>query len=178
MAPRVVQRRNLAPRSVTAGTLHNYKLYFTHIGGYGSIEYRPEDTTRPDVYGVVLDLTQEEMKSLANTEQGYDVVPVVVTGPDGRRFSCKAFSSNWSVRLFQETLPTEDYIGKLQEGSKIHELPAEYQAWLHSIEGRPAMAPSGEEHEVLASPASYIAMGFSAALFVGACMLFVGPPRR
>lgn len=33
MAPRVVQRRNLAPRSVTAGTLHNYKLYFTHIGG-------------------------------------------------------------------------------------------------------------------------------------------------
>lgn len=115
--------------------------------GYGSIEYRPEDTTRPDVYGVVLDLTQEEMKSLANTEQGYDVVPVVVTGPDGRRFSCKAFSSNWSVRLFQETLPTEDYIGKLQEGSKIHELPAEYQVRCYMLQQRPHVSKLLSMHE-------------------------------
>lgn len=33
MAPRVVQGRNLAPRSAKPAVLHNYKLYFSHIGG-------------------------------------------------------------------------------------------------------------------------------------------------
>lgn len=77
----------------------------------------------------MLDLSQEEMKSLANTEQGYDVRSVVVTDAEGKRYAAKVFMSNWSVRLFQETVPTQDYIGKLQEGARIHELPAEYQVW-------------------------------------------------
>ena len=33
MAPRVVQGRNLAPRSAKPAVLHNHKLYFSHIGG-------------------------------------------------------------------------------------------------------------------------------------------------
>lgn len=95
--------------------------------GYASIEYRPEDDTRPDVHGVVLDLTQEEMKSLAAIETGYDMRKVIVTGADGNQYAAKAFMSNWSVRLFNETLPTQDYIGKLQEGAQVHDLPADYQ---------------------------------------------------
>ena len=52
------------------------------------------------------------------------------------------------------------------------------QAWLHGIEGRSGVAPREGGEELVASPASFIAMGFSAALAVGAFMLFVGPPRR
>jgi hypothetical protein len=97
------------------------------VSGYATVEYRPGDASRPDVHGVMLDLSQEEMQTLANTEAGYDVRDVVVTGTGGKRYAAKTFMSNWSVRLFEETSPTQDYIGKLQEGARIHELPAEYQ---------------------------------------------------
>lgn len=91
------------------------------------MEYRPEDTTRPDVHGVLLDLSQEEMDSLADIEKGYDVNTVVVTDPEGQRYEAKVFQSNWSVRLFEEGAPSQDYIGKLREGAEVHELPTEYQ---------------------------------------------------
>lgn len=179
MAPRVVLKRKLYPTSATPATLNNHKLYFNHIGGYGSIEYRPEDSTRPDVHGVVLDLSEDEMKVLADIETGYNVREVIVTGDEGQRYVAKAFVSNWSVRLFQETVPTEDYIGKLREGAQFHKLPEEYQAWLQSIEGRENMMDTSGDHDsAFASPASFLAAGFSAALFIGACALLVGPPRR
>jgi hypothetical protein len=76
---------------------------------------------------VLLDLSQEEMALLANIEQGYDVHSVVAIDAAGKSYAAKTFMSNWSVRLFQETLPTLDYIEKLREGARIHELPAEYQ---------------------------------------------------
>jgi hypothetical protein len=33
MAPRVIDRRGLKPKAALPGSLHNYKLYFQHIGG-------------------------------------------------------------------------------------------------------------------------------------------------
>jgi hypothetical protein len=79
------------------------------------------------VHGVLLDLSQEEMKKLANIEQGYDLRSVVAVDAEGTSYAAKAFISNWSVRLFQETVPTEDYIEKLREGARHHNLPTEYQ---------------------------------------------------
>ena len=74
---------------------------------------------------------------------------VVVTDPAGVRYPCKAFTSNWSVRLFKETMPTEDYIGKLQEGSRVHELSEEYQARCPALLCAATTAPVDHELIVL-----------------------------
>lgn len=95
--------------------------------GYGTIEYRPDDNSRPDVQGVVLDLSQEDMDRLTVTEGGYDVKDIVVTGPDQTSYRAKVFITNWSVKLFTESAPTHDYIGKLRAGAQEHNLPARYQ---------------------------------------------------
>lgn len=100
---------------------------------YGTIEYRPDDDTRPDVHGVVLDLSEEEMKRLAAIEGGYDIKDVLVTGDDGTRYRSKAFVTNWSVRLFDEGKPTHDYIGKLRTGAQQHSLPPEYQVCTNTL---------------------------------------------
>eukprot|EP00892_Ulva_mutabilis_P009562 jgi/Ulvmu1/6979/UM033_0037.1 len=172
MAQSVVQRRALKPRSAVPGTVRNYKLYFQHIGAYGTIEYRPDDTTRPDVHGVVLDISEAEMRRLAGIEGGYDVKDVVVTTGDGTRYRAKAFITNWSVRLFDEGLPTHDYIGKLRAGAEHHSLPAEYQDWLNGIKSRGYQQTTRSQ---LTSPSTYIAVGFSAALFSGAMAILVRP---
>lgn len=95
--------------------------------GYATIDYSPEDISRPDVHGVVMDLSNDEMKRLTAMEAGYDVKDVVVTSLDGTRYHSKAFTSNWSVRLFEESAPTHDYIGKLLSGAEYHSLPTQYQ---------------------------------------------------
>lgn len=95
--------------------------------GYATIDYRPDDSSRPDVHGVVMDLSTEEMKRLAAMEGGYDLKDVVVASPDGTRYHSKAFTTNWSVRLFEESAPTHDYIGKLRSGAEHHSLPNQYQ---------------------------------------------------
>jgi hypothetical protein len=207
-------------------------FHHTHaVAGYGTIEYRPEDQSRPDVHGVLLDLSKDEMKALAMIEGGYDVLDVTVNGPDGQRFKAKAFTSNWSVKLFRETRPTHDYIKKLREGAEIHNLPTTYQVrpptsmlvfwhttcfcavspcvqhldfcllllilqmqtdllsitshrdmvrtlqeWLEGIESR-SLTEQDENEESFTSPASYLAIGFSALLFVGAVGLLAGPRR-
>lgn len=172
LAPQVTSRRDLKPRSAVAGTVRNHKLYFQHIGGYATIEYRPDDVSRPDVHGVVMDLSNDEMKRLTAMEGGYDVKDVVVTSPDGTRYHSKAFTTNWSVRLFKDTAPTHDYIGKLRSGADHHSLPAQYQDWLNGIESRGLQETTEKQ---VTSPSTYIATGFSAMLFTAAVALLVRP---
>ena len=95
--------------------------------GYGTLDYRPADTSRPDVQGVIHDLSDAEMRSLALTETGYDVRDVLVDTGDGVTVLARAFFSNWSVRLFRETLPTKLYIGKICSGAADFGLTDEYQ---------------------------------------------------
>ena len=100
--------------------------------GYASIEYAPRNTSRPDVEGVVHDLSREEFKRLQQTEGGYDVRDVFVSTAPGETTVAQAFVTNWSVRLFKETLPTKTYIGKLRTGASEFGLSAEYQVCPHS----------------------------------------------
>lgn len=95
--------------------------------GYATIEYRPADDSRPDVCGLVMDLSKADMDRLSMMEAGYGVKDVHVTDADGTQWSCKAFVTDWSVRLFEEGLPTHDYIGKLRSGAEAFDLPAHYQ---------------------------------------------------
>jgi hypothetical protein len=97
------------------------------LAGYGNIEYKPADISRPDVHGVVHDLSQSEFNALARMEGGYDVRTVHVACSDGETLQAQAFTSNWSVRLFQETAPTALYINKICAGAEVFGLSARYQ---------------------------------------------------
>lgn len=66
-----------------------------HLAGYGNIEYKPADTSRPDVQGVVHDLSPAEFKALTLMESGYDVRTVHVACGDGETLQAQAFTSNW-----------------------------------------------------------------------------------
>lgn len=74
-----------------------------------------------------MDLSEAEMKRLSAMELGYDVRDVIVTAADGTGYRSKAFITEWSVRLFEESAPTHDYIGKLRAGAEQFNLPSKYQ---------------------------------------------------
>jgi gamma-glutamylcyclotransferase (GGCT)/AIG2-like uncharacterized protein YtfP len=99
-----------------------------HAAGYGTIQYRPDDVSRPDVHGVILELSNKEMDFLDTIEGGYDLREVSVSTSDGEVYQAKAFISNWSTTLFDETRPTKDYITKIRDGALANGLPQEYQA--------------------------------------------------
>jgi hypothetical protein len=101
--------------------------------GYGSIEYSPADESRPDVEGVLHDLSEREMRRLAFTEGGYDVRDVLVETADDVTVQAKAFKSNWTVRLFHETQPTRLYIRKICSGAADFGLSAAYQVCLDTL---------------------------------------------
>jgi hypothetical protein len=70
------------------------------------------------------------MVGLRLTEAGYDVIDVVVVGEDGQRIKAQAFSTNWTLRLFEEVPPSVDYISKIRVGAEFHKLPDHYQVRL------------------------------------------------
>ena len=51
--------------------------------GFGTIEYRPNDTGRPDVHGMILDISATEMERLGDAEQGYMMQDVAVLAETG-----------------------------------------------------------------------------------------------
>jgi hypothetical protein len=95
--------------------------------GYGNIEYRPGQQDRPDVEGVLHDISAEEMRKLNFIEGGYDVRKVFVSTAENETAEAEAFMSNWSVRLFKETKPTAQYITKIRAGAEAFDFSPEYQ---------------------------------------------------
>lgn len=96
--------------------------------GYGDIAYRPNDTSRPDVQGAVLDLSESELARLRSIELGYAMRPVTVVGADGTTlYQAQAFVTDWWFRAFQECRPTARYIGVIRAGAEYVGLSAEYQ---------------------------------------------------
>jgi hypothetical protein len=103
---------------------HTSDLYHA---GYGNIEYRPGEQDRPDVEGVLHDISVEEMRKLNFIEGGYDVRKVFVSTAENEMAEAQAFMSNWSVRLFEEAKPTAQYIGKIRAGAEAFNFSPEYQ---------------------------------------------------
>jgi hypothetical protein len=95
--------------------------------GYGNIEYGPGQQDRPDVEGVLHDISAEEMRKLTLNEGGYDVGKVLVTTAEKEIVEAQAFMSNWSVRLFEETKPTALYISKIRAGADAFNFSPDYQ---------------------------------------------------
>ena len=77
--------------------------------------------------GVLHELPTAEMRTLSFIEGGYDVRDVLVECGDSSVAQAKAFMINWSARLFEESVPTKDYIRKLRSGAADFGLSDEYQ---------------------------------------------------
>lgn len=94
--------------------------------GFGTIEYRPADTT-PDVHGVVLDITVEELAAILSTQTGYALQDVAVLAETGDVYISKTLMSLPGYRLPQEAQPMAEYMAKIRQGAQFHNLPAAYQ---------------------------------------------------
>ena len=168
----------------------------THAG-YATILQR-KCSARPDVAGVLYELSTAEMWALAAMEAGYDVETVRVDAGSGVAYEAQAFVTNWSLRLFDEAPPSQRYIGLIREGAEHHRLPAEYrvrgssadthlqavsppshtsaplQAWLGQVE---VMFDPKREPRYFATPSGYLAAAAVSALFAGVTSLLVRPRR-
>lgn len=133
LTPAFRESRGVNSLQIIPGRVSNFKLMFQHQGGYGTIDYRPNDTARPDVHGVVLEISSQDMERLGDREQGYMVQDVAVLAETGDLYISKAFMSHISWRLPQEVRPPAEYLNSLQQGARLHNLPMEYQAWLQRI---------------------------------------------
>lgn len=96
--------------------------------GFGTIEYRPADTT-PDVHGVVLDITVEELAAILSTQNGYALQDVAVLAETGDVYISKTLMSLPGYRLPQEAQPMAEYMAKIRQGAQFHNLPAPYQVY-------------------------------------------------
>ena len=104
-----------------------YLSYRSHrLAGYATILPR-KDENRPDVSGVLYDLSSEEMWALSVMETGYDVREIQVETAGGDVYEAKAFVSSWSLRLFDEAPPSKRYLSIMREGAQHYGLPSEYQ---------------------------------------------------
>lgn len=103
-----------------------------HCTGFGTIEYRPADTT-PDVHGVVLDITVEELAAILSTQNGYALQDVAVLAETGDVYISKTLMSLPGYRLPQEAQPMAEYMAKIRQGAQFHNLPAPYQVSLRKV---------------------------------------------
>lgn len=115
------------------GTLDGYRLRFNKKSGVdqsGKANIVPHKGE--SVWGVVFELSKEEIERLADFEQGYAQKTVEVNCPGQKaQLSVQTFIADASGA---DLLPTSAYLHSIIEGAREHGLPAEYCAQLANLQ--------------------------------------------
>jgi gamma-glutamylcyclotransferase len=114
------------------GRLNDYRLRFNKNSGVdqsGKANIVPDK--RGTVWGVVFELSKEEIERLANFEHGYAQKTVKVNHPRYKEhLSVQTFIANANGA---DMLPTSAYLHIIVEGAREHGLPTEYCERLASL---------------------------------------------
>jgi len=114
------------------GRLDGYRLRFNKKNGMdhsGKANIVPDK--REVVWGVVFELSKEEVDHLADFEHGYDRKSVDVI--------CPRYKKQLGVQTFiadangMDLLPTSAYLHIIVEGAREHGLPTAYCEWLANL---------------------------------------------
>jgi len=113
------------------GFIKNYKLEFNKKSIDGSSKANITKSDGEIVWGICYELDAAGFENLRKHEKGYEKLEVAVYDENQEvLFTAKTFISN----KICDKLPTKDYLDKIIEGAKQHELPKDY---IEKIEKQP-----------------------------------------
>ena len=111
-------------KPIGIGILYGYALYFNKSpGGYANIR----ETANEKVFGVVYELTDEDIKKLDSYEgvpKDYEKKFVEIElGGAGKRIKCFTYVA---VKTDDNLKPKKEYLKRIIEGAKENNIPEEY----------------------------------------------------
>eukprot|EP00242_Pyramimonas_sp_CCMP2087_P018389 CAMPEP_0198202910 /NCGR_PEP_ID=MMETSP1445-20131203/6138_1 /TAXON_ID=36898 /ORGANISM="Pyramimonas sp., Strain CCMP2087" /LENGTH=206 /DNA_ID=CAMNT_0043874055 /DNA_START=244 /DNA_END=861 /DNA_ORIENTATION=- len=138
MDPSVLRKRNITPLEIANARAPRLRLCFNHRGAYGNVIpsngiIRKEEESEPScAHGVLLRLSNADMKRMGTFEGGYDIKQEEVITYGGKTVRAAVFVTKPSLKLQQSLPPMSQYLRKLQSGARFLELDQEYVAWLEA----------------------------------------------
>ncbi len=113
------------------GFIKNYKLEFNKKSIDGSSKANITKSDGEIVWGICYELDAAGFENLRKHEKGYEELEIIVHDENQEiPFTAKTFFSN----KICDQLPTINYLDKIIEGAKQHELPKDY---IEKIEKQP-----------------------------------------
>lgn len=126
-----MDERNVAIYKSHKGFIKDYKLEFNKQSKDGSSKANITKLIGEIVWGVCFELDTNGFENLRKYEKGYEELEVTVYNENQESlFTAKTFISS----KICDKLPTKDYLGKIIEGAKQHEIPEDY---ISKIEKQP-----------------------------------------
>jgi hypothetical protein len=112
-------------------TLSDYNIVFNKlsIDKSGKTNIAPEE--QQNVFGVLYEMSDEQLKMLDESEKGYVRVPMIVD-VGGKPTEVQTYVA-MEERISNDLLPTSEYLSYLIDGAVEHNFPKEYQTFLRSI---------------------------------------------
>ncbi len=118
-----MNQRNVIIYESHKGFIKDYKLEFNKESKYGSSKANITKAINEIVWGVCFELDIDGFENLRKCEIGYDEQEVVVCDENQEMLViAKTFISN----KICDKLPTKEYLDRIIEGAKQHELPEDY----------------------------------------------------
>jgi gamma-glutamylcyclotransferase (GGCT)/AIG2-like uncharacterized protein YtfP len=123
LSKKQMKERNLTTYESHKGFIENYKLKFNKESKDGSSKANIIQEQSEKVWGVCYELDSEGFNNLKECEKGYNEQEILVFDENRKMLLiAKTFISN----KICDKLPTKDYMDKIIEGAKQHELPEDY----------------------------------------------------
>lgn len=111
-------------------TLKNYSLLFNKQSINKSGKANIKAVEGENIFGVLYELSEEQLNILDKNEQGYKRTLIKV-GIDGHEIEVQTYIA-LEDKINNNLLPTEEYLSYIINGARDHNLPEEYQSFLKS----------------------------------------------
>ena len=105
-------------------TLQGYRHAFNKRGADGTAKGNIMVADEDSVHGVLYQLTNEQLRTLAHYERGYAAKRVVVYAHDHATiYECATYRA---IEITTGLLPHQDYLAHYEQGLREHSLPQDY----------------------------------------------------
>lgn len=111
-------------------TLKNYSLLFNKQSVDKSGKANIKVVEGKNIFGVLYELSEEQLNILDNDEKGYKrtLVKIII---DDNELEVQTYIA-LEDKINNDLLPTEEYLSYIINGARDHNLPEEYQSFLKS----------------------------------------------
>ncbi len=114
--------------------LHGYGFRCNKIGRDGTAKANVAREADALVWGVVYEITQNDLERLDHFEGGYARREVGVELSDGATATCEVYVSE---KISEDLLPSRTYRDRMVRGAHRHALPDEWRRLLEDLRVRP-----------------------------------------